>query len=234
MIEGLIKKMAEARTPEELLAYKPEVEKVYGDLYEKIKGEICISITNYDDIKSLHALKMPMMAYYGPYFYEKCGIPFLKEHNTKTIDIIEFVALFYILQILELLESGFWKETHLCVMSENREEIEGVEKVDFAARCKEKYEESLLFALWYYFFRMLNLKDKEYDFQLHDDVYFVDTKDYEKALDMIFRNFEDSKYQQIIGTILGQYRTRFTKMLYILKYQPMFVDVAYEYLCAIA
>lgn len=234
MIEKLIKKMAEARTPEELLAFKPEVEKAYDDLYEKIDGEFFIGIANYEDIKSLHALKMPMMAYYGPSFYKECGIPFLKEHNTKTIDIIEFIVLFYSLQVLELLESGYWKETYLCIINEKLDEIEGMEKVDFATRYKEKNEGSLLFALWYYFIRMLNLTDKEYEIQINEDCFYVGTEDYEKALNVTFRNFADSKYQQIIETILGRYRTRFTKMLYILKYQPIFVDVAYEYLCAIA
>ena len=51
--------------------------------------------------------------------------------------------------------------------------------------------------------------------------------------DSIYTNFKDSKYFFAIERILGAYRIRFTKMKYILEYQPMFVKVAYTYLHSI-
>ena len=67
---------------------------LYDGLYQKMQSEI-YTITNFDDIKILHDLEELMIAYYGPNFYEKCGISFLKKHNPNTISVLEITVLFY-------------------------------------------------------------------------------------------------------------------------------------------
>ena len=119
MIEKLMNELMQAKTSDEILAHKPQILDLYNSLYDKIYNQVC-SITNYNDIKYLHDLESPMMAYYGPYFYSKCGIPFLRERNSETIDIIEFSILFYTLQVFELLENGFYDEASLCIYDKER------------------------------------------------------------------------------------------------------------------
>lgn len=236
MIEKLIQRMASATTAKELLAYKTQVTELYNEVFAKLSDEIH-NITNYEDIKSLHDLESPMMAYYGLDFYEKCGIPFLKEHHPETIDIIEFVILFYTIQIFDLLENGFWNETSLCIYDKERHAdcFSRVEKMNFTE--SSLYKQNLFISLWFYFMRVITLEDNEREFPFdHEsctDVFYIDDDYYEYALDIIYENYDGSQYARIINKILGIYRMRFTKMLYLLEYQPLFVSVGFKYLCTI-
>lgn len=62
------------------------------------------------------------------------------------------------------------------------------------------------------------------------DILYIDDEKYETMLDTIYSNLSESKYKNIIDGILGIYKMRFTKMQYMLEYQPMFVRVAHKYI----
>lgn len=235
MIEKLMNELMEAKTADEILANKSQILDLYNNMFDKINNQTC-SITNYNDIKNLHDLEYPMMAYYGPYFYSQCGIPFLKQHNSKTIDVIEFSVLFYSLQIFELLKNGFWDEVLLCIYDKERsiDMFDHTEKINLTAH---KYKQNLFAVLWFYFMRVITIEDNEREFTLeydsNTDIFYLTDEEHEEVLDMIYKNYNNSKYSRIIDKILGVYRIRFTKMKYILEYQPLFVEVGYRYLCAI-
>lgn len=237
MIDEIMKNLMKATTADEILSYQPQILILYNSMYEKLHNQ-AYSITNFDDIKMLHDLEFPMMAYYGPCFYEKCGIPFLKEHNSGTLDIIEFSVLFYSLQIMELLEKGFYGQTSLCVYKKESDVVLGVfdhtEKINIA---EYKYKHNLFAVLWYYFMCVITIEKNEREFTLEydcdTDVFYLPDEKYEEVLDMIYKNYNASNYSCIIRKILGRYRIRFTKMTYLLEYQPLIVKVGYEYLCSI-
>ncbi len=225
MIENLINELAKANTREKILSFKTQISELYNEIYEKICSQGC-SITNYEDIKMLHKLHFPMQAYYGPYFYDKLGVPFLKEHNPPTIDILEFIVLFYSLQVINLLENGFFDK-----VSENSFYTSPTEIFT-------KSKQDLFVALWCYFQRVITIKDDTREFSVIDDkcnliIFYLSDDEYEDVIDITYRNIVDSNYFFVIGKILGIYRLRFTKMQYVLKYQPVFVNVGYEYLCTL-
>lgn len=67
MIEKLVNKLMEVKTSQEILTYKSETLDLYNQLYKKMESQNYYYI-NYDDIKALHDLKEPMIAYYGSSF----------------------------------------------------------------------------------------------------------------------------------------------------------------------
>lgn len=240
MIKNLILQLADAKTFEEILSYKPQILELYDKVFQKTNEESCF-IGNYDDIKCLHFLESPMLAFYGNTFYKDSGLPFIKEHRPETIYVLELIVLFYTIQIIELLENGFWNEVSLCVYENPQmpDMIDHFEKVNYS---KMERTNSLFLSLWDYFAALITIKDNECEIivpyvdkegNLFTNNFYIDSKSYEKVLDMIYRNFTDSKYSVLISRILGKYRRRFTKMKYILKYQPMFVEVGYNYIFAI-
>lgn len=234
MIEGIMKELMEAETAEEILAHKIQLLELYNEVYDKIRSNL--SITNFDDIEYLHRLEAPMTAYYGLDFYSQCGIPFLKKHNLKTIEVIEYSILFYSIQILELLENGFFDKASLCFY--NKEDFDQIDHFEEISLAEYKYNRSLFAALWFYFTQIITIEDGEREFVLeYDDkmvTFYLSDKQYEEVIDILYANYNGSKYSEIIGKILGSYRLRFTKMRFILNYQPLFVEVAYRYFCAIS
>lgn len=230
MIEKLVNELMEIKTSQEILAYKSQTIDLYNQLYKKMESQDYYYV-NYDDIKALHDLKQPMIAYYGPYFYKKCGIPFVKEHNPNTIDVIEVAILFYIIQVMELLEIGFYHNIDLCIYETSLEIFDRVENIDLT---KSKYKEHLFVSLWSYFVQVICIKDNGREISLsHEnnvESFYLADKKYEEILEMIYDNFKSSHYSHIIDKILGIYKVRFTKMDYILNYQPLFVEVSDEYL----
>lgn len=221
MFTELVTKLNKAKSFAEILRAKPSIEESYDAAYEKLCERSCF-IQNYRDIEALHNLGSSMAAYFGPAFYQRCGIPFLKEHNPVTLEIIEFSILFYTLQMCELIENGLLKE----------EEVRLIE---------DSWAQEMFFcALWEYFTRLIIAEDIEdrrieigdgsggFTVRILDDSYF------EEMVDVICRNYGGSKYSRIITRIFGMYQSRFTKMLYIIKCQPLFVEVGFEYLSAVA
>lgn len=233
MIENLVDKLMKAETTDELLSYKSIALDLYDSLYKKMKSDAPFR-TSFDDIKALNDLKFPMMAYYGPYFCAECGFPFIKEHNPKTIDVLELTVLFYTIQVMNLLETGFYSDAELCIYKTSPEIFDHIEKINLTEYRSKRY---LFITLWYYFVQIITIKDNERTFSMeYDDniaTFYLTDEKYEEVLDMIYRNYGNSNYSYVIDKILGIYKLRFTKMEYILKYQPLFVNVGYEYLCTL-
>lgn len=216
MIEELISKINQAKTPAEILSYKPIIMDRYNDLGNKICNQNC-SILNYEEIKMLHELNSPMMAYYGSSFFDKCGIPFLKEHNSNTIDIIEMAILFYSLQICELLKCG--------LLSKEMDRLNNLS------------EQDLFWKIWYYFKEIITCNNDTRQitvpYENETEEFYVTDEYYEKIIDLTFASYKNSKFMCIINRILGIYKIRFSKMMYVIDYQPLFVEVGYMYLNAI-
>lgn len=233
MIENLVYELTKANTSDEILSYKTQISELYNELYEKICSQSCF-IQNYHDIKMLHKLHMPMTAYYGTSFYNEFAIPFLQKYNPETMDILEFIVLFYSLQVINLLENGFFNKVSRCIYKSPTDELfDRVEKINIT-----ESKQNLFIVLWCYFVSAITIDDDTYEFKMTDDdcklnIFYLSNEKYEEIIDVIYKNIEDSSYFNIIDKILGRYRTRFTKIQYILKYQPLFVNVSYEFLIAL-
>lgn len=132
---------------------------------------------------------------------------------------------------MELLEIGFYHDIDLCIYETSLEIYDRVENIDFT---QGKYKEHLFVSLWSYFVQVICIKDNGREISLSyennvESFYLTDEK-YEEILDMIYRNYNRSNFSHIIDKILGIYNVRFTKMDYILNYQPLFVEISDEYL----
>lgn len=233
MIESLMMKLIKAKAKEELLSYQGEVEQMYNDLFHKIKEER-VTIEDYNNIKALHGLNttMAMTQYYGSDFYRDCGIPFLKEHRPETLDVIELSILFYTLLIFDLVKGGFWNNVGRCIYRERKAmyELDHVEREDFT---KSYPNQSLFLDLWYYLEQLMLLEDEGREISLYPDnshIYYIRDNDYEHLQAFIYGRYKNSKYSDTIMDVLGSYKIRFTSMLYIIKYQPLFVEVAFHYM----
>ena len=149
------------KTSEEILSYKPQVLELYDKVFQKTNEENCF-IGNYNDIKCLHFLKSPMAAFYGNTFYKDSGLPFIKEHRPETIYVLELIVLFYTIQIIELLENGFWDKVRLCVyeIPQMPNTLDHIEKVNYV---KMERTNSLFLSLWDYFKALITIKDNGYE-----------------------------------------------------------------------
>lgn len=234
MIEELIKEMNGAKTPEELMAFKPKILGLIDAGCLDVSENGC-GITNYEDIHNMVSMKSSMTAYFGFNFVKDCAVPFLKDHDsTRTLDILNLTILFYTLQVLELLENGFFNNITLLIYDEHdyNDMNPRFETINFI---ESSDDENLFYDLWYYFKNLITM-DKYQDGRafeidcLGKCLYYIDDDTYETVLNMTYRNFSTSKYKNIIKNILGIYRLRFTDMSYILNYQPEFVEAAYDYL----
>lgn len=235
MIQELLLKLMQAKSSEDILEYKPDMLELYQKIYEDLSKQ-GLNIVNYEDIKNLHDLERTMPAYYGNTFYKDCGVPFLKEHNPNTLEVIELCIIFYSLQICELLEQGFFNELSLCIYENPLlpDMVDHIEKINILRT--EKYSQTLFFTLWDIFMKIITIGEDDTPDKnvivLHygeEDCFYISTEEYEEVLDMIYKNYNQSRYSSIIRRIVGIYRQRFTKMSYILEYQPIFVKVGYEY-----
>lgn len=235
MTKEIINQLVQAKTRDEILYYKKQLMDLQDELYKEINSET-LSITNYNDIKMLHDLGFPMAAYYGPQcnFIGECGIPFLEQHNPKTLTVLNFIVVFYSLLVLELIERGFYNDAELCIYENVTDDVfHHIEKMDLT-----KFGFNRPFtALWYFFMQVITIEDNTCEFSLEYDfkqyIFYLSSDKNEELLDLIYKIFDNSKFQDVIDRILGIYRLRFTKMKYILEYQPMFVNVAYNYLCTL-
>ena len=230
MIENLIKKLMKSATTDEILSYKSLALDLYDSLYAEMQSKSYCR-TNFDDIKALLDLEFPMVAYYGFDFFEACGFPFIKEHNPGTIDVLELAVLFYTIQVMDLLENDFYSQVTLCIYETSPELFDHTEKINLI---EYKHKNSLFSTLWFYFKQVVNIKDGEREFMIGRDSFYLTDEEYEEVLDMTYRSYAGSNYSHVIDRILGSYKTRFTKMEYILRYQSLFVKVGYEYLCTLA
>lgn len=218
-IKTLIYEVCKATTVDELLSYEKDLSTAYSTLANNLLENNEFYILNFEDIKMLHDLNVPMMSYFGSSFYKDCGVVFLEKYNSKTLKFLDLSILFYSLQILKWIKTDNWED-------------------DVSRNLFYEKNNSLFLQLWNYFNQIVNKNDED---DRYIDTYseqgkrkfYLDDDHYEEIMDISLNNFKHSKYSCLIQSILGNYRTRFTKYKYLLDYQPIFVEVTYRYLLSL-
>jgi hypothetical protein len=218
-IKTLLYKVCKATTVDEMLSYEQGLSNTYNSLADHLLENNEFYILNFEDIKLLHDLNVPMMSYFGSSFYKDCGVVFLEKYNPKTLKFLDLSILFYSLQILKWIKTDYWED-------------------EVSRNLLYEKDNSLFLQLWNYFNQIVNKNDED---DRYIDTYFeqgkgkfyLDDDHYEEIMDISLNSFKHSKYSCLIQSILGNYRTRFTKYKYLLDYQPIFVEVTYRYLLAL-
>lgn len=218
-IKTLIYEVCKATTIDELLSYEQGLSNTYNSLADHLLENNEFYILNFEDIKILHDLNVPMMSYFGSSFYKDCGVVFLEKYNPKTLKFLDLSILFYSLQILKWIKTDYWED-------------------DVSRNLFYEKDNSLFLQLWNYFNQIVNKNDED---DRYIDTYseqgkrkfYLDDDHYEEIIDISLNSFKHSKYSCLIQSILGNYRTRFTKYKYLLDYQPIFVEVTYRYLLSL-
>lgn len=218
-IKTLLCDIVKATTVEKILSYEPDLSNAYNAWADNLLDNNNFYSLIFEDIKILHDLNTPMMSYFGDSFYEKCGIVFLEKYNPRTLKLLNLSVLFYTLQILKWIKTDYW--------------IDEVSNNLF-------YEDgnSLFLQLWDYFNQIINKNENDDRYittysEQESKQFYLDDDHYEEILDMSLDSFKYSKYSCLIQSILGNYKTRFSKYKYILDYQPIFVEVSYRYLLSL-
>lgn len=218
-IKTLLYKVCKATTIDELLSYEQGLSNTYNSLADHLLENNEFYILNFEDIKMLHDLNVPMMSYFGSSFYKDCGVVFLEKYNSKTLKFLDLSILFYSLQILKWIKTDNWED-------------------EVSRNLFYEKNNSLFLQLWNYFNQIVKINDED---DRYIDTYseqgkrkfYLDDDHYEEIMDISLNSFKHSKYSCLIQSILGNYRTRFTKYKYLLDYQPIFVEVTYRYLLAL-
>lgn len=218
-IKTRLYRVCKATTIDELLSYEQDLSIAYNILADNLLENNEFYILNFEDIKILHDLNVHMMSYFGSLFYKDCGVVFLEKYNPKTLKFLDLSILFYSLQILKWIKTDYWED-------------------EVSRNLFYEKDNSLFLQLWNYFNQIVNKNDE--DDRYIDNYskqgkrkFYLDDDHYEEIMDISLNSFKHSKYSCLIQSILGNYRTRFTKYKYLLDYQPIFVDVTYRYLLAL-
>lgn len=218
-IKTLLYKVCKATTIDELLSYEQGLSNTYNSLADHLLENNEFYILNFEDIKILHDLNVPMMSYFRSLFYKDCGVVFLEKYNPKTLKFLDLSILFYSLQILKWIKTDYWED-------------------EVSRNLFYEKDNNLFLQLWNYFNQIVN-KNNEDDRYIDNyseqgkRKFYLDDDHYEEIMDISLNSFKHSKYSCLIQSILGNYRTRFTKYKYLLDYQPIFVEVTYRYLLAL-
>lgn len=218
-IKTLLYKVCKATTIDELLSYEQDLSTAYSTLADNLLENNEFYILNFEDIKMLHDLNVPMMSYFGSSFYKDCGVVFLEKYNSKTLKFLDLSILFYSLQILKWIKTDYWED-------------------EVSRNLFYEKDNSLFLQLWNYFNQIVNKNDEDDRYidtysEQGERKFYLDDDHYEEIMDISLNSFKHSKYSCLIQSILGNYRTRFTKYKYLLDYQPIFVEVTYKYLLAL-
>lgn len=218
-IKTLLCNIIKATAVDDILSYEQDLSNAYSALADNLLENNEFYILNFEDIKILHDLNVPMMSYFGSSFYKNCGVVFLEKYNSKTLKFLDLSILFYSLQILKWIKTDNWED-------------------EVSRNLFYEKNNSLFLQLWNYFNQIVNKNDED---DRYIDTYseqgkrkfYLDDDHYEEIMDISLNSFKHSKYSCLIQSILGNYRTRFTKYKYLLDYQPIFVEVTYRYLLAL-
>ena len=218
-IKTLLYKVCKATTVDEMLSYEQDLSNTYNSLADHLLENNEFYILNFEDIKILHDLNIPMMSYFGSSFYKDCGVVFLEKYNPKTLKFLDLSILFYSLQILKWIKTDYWED-------------------EVSRNLFYEKNNSLFLQLWNYFNQIVNKNDEDDRYintysEQGKKKFYLDDDHYEEIMDISLNSFKHSKYSCLIQSILGNYRTRFTKYKYLLDYQPIFVEVTYRYLLAL-
>lgn len=218
-IKTLLYKVCKATTIDELLSYEQDLSITYNILADNLLENNEFYILNFEDIKLLHDLNVHMMSYFGSLFYKDCGVVFLEKYNPKTLKFLDLSILFYSLQILKWIKTDYWED-------------------EVSRNLFYEKDNSLFLQLWNYFNQIVNKNDEDGRYidnysEQGKRKFYLDDDHYEEIMDISLNSFKHSKYSCLIQSILGNYRTRFTKYKYLLNYQPIFVEVTYRYLLSL-
>ena len=218
-IKTLLYKVCKATTIDELLSYEQDLSIAYNILADNLLENNEFYILNFEDIKILHDLNVHMMSYFGSLFYKDCGVVFLEKYNPKTLKFLDLSILFYSLQILKWIKTDYWED-------------------EVSRNLFYEKDNSLFLQLWNYFNQIVNKNDEDDRYidnysEQGKRKFYLDDDHYEEIMDISLNSFKYSKYSCLIQSILGNYRTRFTKYKYLLNYQPIFVEITYRYLLAL-
>lgn len=218
-IKTLLYKVCKATTIDELLSYEQDLSITYNILADNLLENNEFYILNFEDIKLLHDLNVHMMSYFGSLFYKDCGVVFLEKYNPKTLKFLDLSILFYSLQILKWIKTDYWED-------------------EVSRNLFYEKDNSLFLQLWNYFNQIVNKNDEDDRYidnysEQGKRKFYLDDDHYEEIMDISLNSFKHSKYSCLIQSILGNYRTRFTKYKYLLNYQPIFVEVTYRYLLSL-
>ena len=218
-IKTLLYKVCKATTIDELLSYEQDLSIAYNILADNLLENNEFYILNFEDIKILHDLNVHMMSYFGSLFYKDCGVVFLEKYNPKTLKFLDLSILFYSLQILKWIKTDYWED-------------------EVSRNLFYEKDNSLFLQLWNYFNQIVNKNDEDDRYidnysEQGKRKFYLDDDHYEEIMDISLNSFKHSKYSCLIQSILGNYRTRFTKYKYLLNYQPIFVEVSYRYLLSL-
>lgn len=232
MNNTLINKLVSATSFDEIISYKNDVLAEYKASCRKCCGKgSFLCKTNYNDIEALCNLESPMMAYFGPQFYDKCGFPFLMEKNSTTIKVIENAFWFYSSQIIKLAEDAFFNRISVCIHDELDERITDFIHTSFS---EMKWNKGYLFIkMWNFFMHVILMKKKDTEIILYNETgcvsYYIDDSTYRTIVLNSFDSYINSDYEKIINNIIGIYESKFLPWDYISKYQPSFVKIAWHY-----
>lgn len=233
-MKKIIKRMLQAKTKEELLTCEVDLQIQYNHLSEELLEDGAISEKDYEGIFTFYRSSRELLVDIN----EKAES--LHKKFPRAIEILQLAILYYSREILNLLYSGYWD--NLLVMKGKKKErfVNLVEEL-------EKSQMGLFLGLWQCFsFTIIGIGDykkrsesrnrkrwTEYCTVLELDQpeeITIYNNDYEELLNHSLTSFGGSLFSQIVDGCLGQYIAYFTKIEYILNYQPIFVGVAFTLL----
>ena len=237
-MKKIIKRMLQAKTKEELLTCEVDLQIQYNHLSEELLEDGGISEKDYEGILTFYRSSRELLVDIN----EKAEN--LQKKFPRAIEILQLAILYYSREILHLLYSGYWD--NLLVMKGKKKErfVNLVEEL-------EKSQMGLFLGLWQCFsFTIIGIGDykkrsesrnrkrwTEYCTVLELDQpeeITIYNNDYEELVNHSLTSFGGSLFSQIVDTCLGQYIAYFTKIEYILNYQPIFVGAAFTLLKIIA
>lgn len=233
-MKKIIKRMLQAKTKEELLTCEVDLQIQYNHLSEELLEDGAISEKDYEGIFTFYRSSRELLVDIN----EKAES--LHKKFPRAIEILQLAILYYSREILNLLYSGYWD--NLLVMKGKKKEwfVNLVEEL-------EKSQMGLFLGLWRCFcFAVIGIWDykkrsesrnrkrwTEYCTVLELDQpeeITIYNNDYEELLNHSLTSFGGSLFSQIVDGCLGQYIAYFTKIEYILNYQPIFVGAAFTLL----
>ena len=237
-MKKIIKRMLQAKTKEELLTCEVDLQIQYNHLSEELLEDGAISEKDYEGILTFYRSSRELLVDIN----EKAEN--LQKKFPRAIEILQLAILYYSREILHLLYSGYWD--NLLVMKGKKKErfVNLVEEL-------EKSQMGLFLGLWQCFsFTIIGIGDykkrsesrnrkrwTEYCTVLELDQpeeITIYNNDYEELLNHSLTSFGGSLFSQIVDRCLWQYIAYFTKIEYILNYQPIFVGAAFTLLKIIA
>jgi hypothetical protein len=199
---------------DDLCKNKMKLNALLDELGEQLEREGRLYIQTYYDLKMYDALMKYMPAYDITFIRDK-GIPYLKAHNPVSILFLDVVVVFYSLVVFDLLI--------------DKTIIVDDALIDYLSSDSDG-EVSVFDYCWSFLNEMMRLGNKHertiypygYELYVPDENYLLIEK-------TIRRHFDDSYFEKALGRVLGNYRMRFSYVMYSQESQSMFIHIANDY-----